>query len=153
MLRGPTLPPSFGYANKTNQRLKMYNFTIHTVLCSSFSSLSWHRQHNVRCVLEACYCLTQFATHISRLGCRQFTTLQHVYCKSILTAVTCARQVSGQSYPACLTMYVCYRSRLSSNTYIHVELGKQKCGWRYADLLQNYWPFDVTEFLLSPVCL
>ena len=70
-------PPWFGYANKTNQRLKMYNFTIHTVLCFSFSFLSWHRQHNVRCVSEACYCLTQFATYMSRLGCRQFTTLQH----------------------------------------------------------------------------
>jgi len=72
---------------KLTIKLKMYNFTIHTVLCFSFTSLSWHRQHNVRCVCEYCNCLTQFATYTSRLGCRQFTTLQHVYCKSVLRAV------------------------------------------------------------------
>jgi hypothetical protein len=54
-------PTWFGYANKTNNRLQMYNFTIHTALWYSFSSLSWHRQHNGRCVWEACCCLTELA--------------------------------------------------------------------------------------------
>ena len=31
-----------------------------------------------RCVCTACYCLSQFATYMSRFGCRKFTTPQHV---------------------------------------------------------------------------
>jgi hypothetical protein len=38
-------PPSFGYANKTDNQLKTYNFTIHTVQCFPFSSPSLHRRH------------------------------------------------------------------------------------------------------------
>ena len=111
-------PPWFGYANKTNNQLKTYNFTKHTALCFSFSSLSWHTHHSGRSVCGACYCLTEFATYMSTVVYRQFTTLKHVYCKSVLSAVTCARLVSGQSYSAYFIMHVCYRSCLSSNTYI-----------------------------------
>jgi hypothetical protein len=37
--------PCFGYANKTNNKLKTHNFTIHTVQFFPFSSLSLHRHH------------------------------------------------------------------------------------------------------------
>jgi hypothetical protein len=111
-------PPLFGYVNKTNNQFKMYNFIVHAVLCFSFSSLSSHRQHNGQCVCGACCCLTQLATYMSRFECRQFTTLQHVYCKSVLTAVTCAALVNGQSYSAHFILRICYRSPLSINTYI-----------------------------------
>ena len=38
---------------------------------------------------------------------RQFTILQHVYSESVLTAVTCAKLVSGQSYPAYFLLHAC----------------------------------------------
>jgi len=85
----------------------MYNFTIHNVLCFYFPYLLTQTAQ-WRCVCAACYCITQCATYVSTFGCRQFTTLHHVYCKSVLTAVTCVRLVSGQSYLACFILYVCY---------------------------------------------
>jgi hypothetical protein len=42
-------PPLFGYANKTNTQIKMYNFTLHTALCFSFSSLSF--AHTSQCAV------------------------------------------------------------------------------------------------------
>ena len=88
----------------------LYSYILHCAC--PLPTLSCHRQHNGRCVCEACCCLTQFATYMSRFGCRQFTTLQHVYYKRLLTAVTCARPVNGQCYPAYFRVPVCYRSGL-----------------------------------------
>ena len=39
----------------------------------------------------------------------------------IVKAVTCARLVRGQSDSAYFILHVCYRSRLSSNTYIELR--------------------------------
>jgi len=71
-------PPWFSYANKTNNNYKC-TISLYILSCVSLFPLSWHRQHNGRCVCEACYCLTEFATHMSRFGCDQSITLQHVY--------------------------------------------------------------------------
>ena len=96
--------------------------SLYILHCATpFPTLSWHRQHNGRCVCAAWYCLTQFATYMSRFGCRQFTTLQHVYCQSVLMAVTCARLVSRQCYLAKFIVPVCYLSGLSTNTYIRLR--------------------------------
>jgi len=52
---------------------------------------------------------------------RQFTNLQHLYCENLLTAETCARLLSVQSYLAYFVAHVCYLSRLSSNTYMELR--------------------------------
>ena len=96
--------------------------SLYILHCASpLPTLSWHRLHNGRCVYAACCCLTQFATYMSRFGCRQFTALQHLYCKSILTAVTCARLVSGQCYLTYFILHFCYLSPFSSNTNIELR--------------------------------
>ena len=65
----------------------------------------------------AIYCLTEFATYMSRFGCRQFTILQYVYCKSVLTAAIRARLSGGLPSP---TFYISTSaispSPLSGNT-------------------------------------
>ena len=55
-------PPWFSYANKTNNQLQMYNFTIPTVLCFPFSSLPLDTHstmavclHSLLLPLSVCY--------------------------------------------------------------------------------------------------
>jgi len=67
-------------------------------------------------------------------------------------AVTCAKLVNIRSYLANFMLHVCYRSRLSSNTYIELwdtELSVMVCD----SLQETSRSFDVAEFFLSPVCL
>jgi hypothetical protein len=100
------------YANKTNNTLKMYNFTLYTSMFFSGSSVSWPRQHNGRYFYEAYYCLTEFATFMSRLRCSQFTIVHHICCMRFLTAVTCGRLAISQPSPKYFVKHVCYWSSL-----------------------------------------
>ena len=77
-------PSWFGYANKTNNNYKC-TISLYILSCVSLFPLSWHRQHNGRCVCKACYFLTESTTHMSRFACRHFTVLLHAYCESVFT--------------------------------------------------------------------
>jgi hypothetical protein len=119
----------------------MYNFTLYSSLVFAGFSVSWPRQLKGRYFNEACYCLTQFTTYISRLGSRQFRAVHFIYCVRFVATVT------WENLPVINPLQRILQITTASDWVYYVIRISVAGNWFVCNDMRLYWkptrPFDV----------